>query len=149
IERYKQPGAAAAWHFLSGDQRAIEHLTRAAGFRYAWGADPKKNAQPTRRIVPPPESRPPRVLLRIEDHPRRPRYAPVGAAAGKVGNPVDQLLLYCYHYDPLTGRYGLVIMRTIRVVAAGTVLALGAFIIVMVRREKTSTSHQPSAMSHP
>ena len=63
----------------------------------------------------------------------------VEASAGKVGTPVDALLLYCYHYDPMTGRYGLAIMRTIRMAGAATVLAIGAFILVMVRRERRGT----------
>jgi protein SCO1 len=60
----------------------------------------------------------------------------IDASAGTVGSPVEQLLLYCYHYDPETGRYGFVVMRAIRLAAALTVFALGAFIWVMVRRER-------------
>jgi protein SCO1 len=149
IERYQHAGASKAWHFLTGDEPAIDRLTKAAGFRYAWDADTKQYAHPTGVIVLTPDGRLARYLFGIEYGPRDLRYALVEASAGKVGNAVDSLVLYCYHYDPLTGRYGLVIMRAVRVVAAGTVLALGALIVVMVRREKTSISHRPSAMSHP
>ena len=83
-----------------------------------------------------PDGRPARYLFGIEYGPRDLRLAIVEASAGKIGSPVDSLLLYCYHYDPMTGRYGLVIMRAIRLAGAATVLALGAFIVVMVRREK-------------
>ena len=139
IEHYRQAGAAAAWHFLSGDQTSIDRLTNAAGFRYAWDADTKQYAHPTGVIVLTPDGRLARYLFGIEYSPRDLRYAIVEASSGKVGNPVDQLLLYCYHYDPMTGRYGLVIMRTIRVAAAGTLLVLGGFIFVMVRKDKRAT----------
>lgn len=135
IERYKHDGAAAAWHFLTGDQPSIDRLTKAAGFKYAWDADTKQYAHPTGVIVLTPDGRLARYLFGIEYGPRDLRYALVEASSGKVGNVVDSLLLYCYHYDPITGRYGLGIMRAIRVAAAATVFALGGFIFVMVRRE--------------
>lgn len=137
IERYKRPGASDAWHFLSGDQRSIDRLTKAAGFKYAWDADTKQFAHPTGVIVLTPDGRLARYLFGIEYGPRDLRYALVEASEGRVGNTVDALLLYCYHYDPETGRYGLAIMRTVRVAAAGTVLVLAGFIIVMVRRENS------------
>jgi len=137
IERYKKPGADAAWHFLTGDQDAIDRLTKAAGFRYAWDADTKQYAHPTGVIVLTPDGRLARYLFGIEYGPRDLRYALVEASAGRVGNAVDTLLLYCYHYDPETGRYGLAVMRSVRIAAAGTVLALAGFIIVMVRRENS------------
>ena len=83
-----------------------------------------------------PDGRLARYLFGIEYGPRDLRLAIVEASTGKVGSPVDALLLYCYHYDPMTGRYGLVIMRAMRIAGAATVLALGAFIVVMVRRER-------------
>jgi protein SCO1/2 len=137
IERYNKPGANEAWHFLTGDQPAIDRLTKAAGFKYAWDADTKQYAHPTGIIVLTPDGRLARYLFGIEYGPRDLRYALVEASEGRVGNAVDTLLLYCYHYDPETGRYGLAIMRSIRIAAAGTVLALAGFIVVMVRREKS------------
>jgi len=137
VERYKKAGAAESWHFLTGDQPAIDRLTKAAGFKYAWDADTKQYAHPTGVIVLTADGRLARYLFGIEYGPRDLRYALVEASAGRVGNAVDTLLLYCYHYDPETGRYGLAIMRSIRVAAAGTVLLLAGFIVVMVRREKS------------
>jgi len=136
IARYKKPGAAAAWHFLTGDQPSIDRLTKAAGFRYVWDKETKQFAHPTGVIVLTPDGRLARYLFGIEYGPRDLRYAIVEASNGKVGSAVDSLLLYCYHYDPTTGRYGVAIMRVIRVAAAATVLALVAFIVVMVRGEK-------------
>jgi protein SCO1/2 len=147
IERYKRPGAPAAWHFLTGDQASIDRVTGAAGFRYVWDTDTKQFAHPTGVIVLTPDGRLARYLFGIEYGPRDLRYALVEASDGKVGSPVDSLLLYCYHYDPMTGRYGLVIMRAVRVAGVATVLALGTFIVVMVRRETRQAP--PRAARHP
>ena len=136
IARYKRPGAAAAWHFLTGNQPSIDRLTRAAGFRYAWDEETKQFAHPTGVIVLTPDGRLARYLFGIEYGPRDLRYAIVEASNGKVGSVVDSLLLYCYHYDPATGRYGAAIMRLIRAAGAATVFALGAFIFIMVRKER-------------
>jgi protein SCO1/2 len=137
LERYRHPGAAEAWHFLTGDQTSITRLTKAAGFRYVWDKETQQFAHPTGIIVLTPDGRLARYLFGIEYGPRDLRYAIVEASAGKVGNAVDALLLYCYHYDPTTGRYGLAIMRALRVAAIATVLALGSFIVIMVRRDRT------------
>jgi len=138
LDRYKRPGAAEGWHFLTGDQPQIDRLTKAAGFRYAWDEETKQYAHPSGVIVLTPDGRLSKYLFGIEYGPRDLRLGIVEASAGKVGTVADALLLYCYHYDPMTGRYGFVIMRTIRIAGAATVLALGAFIIVMVRRERHS-----------
>ena len=105
-----------------------------------WDQETKQFAHPTGVIVLTPDGRLARYLFGIEYGPRDLRYAIVEASNGKVGSAVDSLLLYCYHYDPTTGRYGVAIMRVIRVAAAATVLALGAFIVVMVRSEKRRTA---------
>ena len=137
LERYTREGAAESWHFLTGDPPSIDRLTKAAGFRYAWDAATKQFAHPSGVIVLTPDGRLARYLFGIEYGPRDLRYAIVEASEGKVGNVTDSLLLYCYHYDPMTGRYGFVVMRALRLAGATTVLALGAFIVVMVRREKS------------
>jgi protein SCO1/2 len=149
LERYKQPGASESWHFLTGDQPSIERLTQAAGFHYAWDADTKQFAHPSGIIVLTPDGRLARYLFGIEYSPRGLRFGIIEASAGKVGTPVDSLLLYCYHYDPMTGRYGLVIMRVMRLAGAATVFALGAFILIMLRREKARGSTGSPRASDP
>ena len=136
LERYRRPGAAEGWHFLTGDQANIDRLTTAAGFRYVWDEETKQFAHPSGVIVLTPDGRLSKYLFGIEYGPRDLRLAIVEASDGRIGTPVDSLLLYCYHYDPMTGRYGLAIMRAIRIAGAATVLAIGAFIVVMVRRER-------------
>jgi len=136
LDRYKRPGAAGGWHFLTGRQPSIDRLTKAAGFRYVWDESLRQFAHPTGVIVLTPQGRVSRYLFGVEYGPRDLRFALIDASAGKIGTPVDQVLLYCYHYDPETGRYGLVIMRVVRLAGAATVLALGTFIVAMVRKEK-------------
>jgi protein SCO1/2 len=152
LERYKRAGADGGWHFLTGDQPAIDRLTKAAGFRYVWDEPTKQYAHPSGVMVLTPDGRLARYLFGIEYSPRDLRFAIVEASAGNIGSPADALLLYCYHYDPMTGRYGLVVMRALRLAGAATVLALGAFIIVMVRRERrvpSSESRTPSRIPNP
>src|SRR4051812_2608875 len=136
LDRYGRPGAAAGVHFLTAGQPSIDRLTKAAGFRYAWDAATGQFAHPTGVVVLTPDGRLARYLFGIEYGPRDLRLGIVEASAGKVGTPVDSLLLYCYHYNPMTGRYGLVVMRAVRLAGVATVLALGTFIVVMIRREK-------------
>jgi protein SCO1/2 len=141
LERYKRPGAAAASHFLTGESGAIESATRAAGFRFVWDERLKQFAHPTGIIVLTPDGRVARYLFGIDYGPRDLRLAIVEASAGKIGSPVDSFLLYCYHYDPMTGRYGLIIMRVLRVAAAATLLGLGLFVGLMLRHEQRVQRH--------
>lgn len=152
LQRYKHPNGAAGWHFLTGTEPSIKTVTRAAGFRYAWDEQTKQFAHPTGIIVVTPDGRPARYLFGIEYGPRDVRFALLEASAGKIGSVADALLLYCYHYDPMTGRYGVYIMRTLRIAGVATVLLIATFIIVMVRREKSqplgSPAWNPSARAY-
>jgi len=136
LQRYRRPTAEQGWHFLTGDQAAIDTLTKAVGFRYVWDEGLKQFAHPTGVVVLTPEGRIARYLFGIEYGPRDLRFAIIDASSGTIGTPVDQVLLYCYHYDPEAGRYGFAIMRALRIAGAATVLLIGTFIFVMVRRER-------------
>jgi protein SCO1 len=136
LKRYKRAGAAAGWHFLTGDAEQIKRLTEAVGFRYAWDEQTKQYAHPGGIMVLTPDGRMARYLYGIEYAPRDLRFALMDAAQGKIGSAADKVVLYCYQYDPSTGRYGAAIMRTIRLAGAFTVLGLGAFVMVMLRRER-------------
>jgi len=137
VHRYKRSGSEAGWHFLTGDEPEIKRVTKAAGFRYAWDEQTQQYAHPTGIIITTTDGRLARYLFGIEYGPRDVKLALVDASEGKVGTFADQLLLFCYHYDPMTGRYGIYVMRTLRVAGVATVLAIGTFIVVMVRREKS------------
>ena len=136
LERYKRPGTDAGWHFLTGDELSVKRVTNAAGFRYVWDEDTKQFAHPTGIIVATPDGRLARYLFGLEYGPRDVRLALVEASSGRVGNVVDTVLLYCYHYDPMTGRYGFLVMRALRIAGAATVLLIAGFIVMMVRRER-------------
>jgi protein SCO1 len=140
VERYGRATGASGWHFLTGDQPAIDALTRAVGFRYAWDEETKQWAHPAGIVVLTPEGRIARYLYGIEYAPRDLRLALVEAANGKVGTVVDQAILLCYQYDPTTGRYGTSIMRIVRLGGVLTVLALVAFIVTMLRRERRAAT---------
>jgi len=132
---YGRPGAAAGWHFLTGDEPAIKQLAAAAGFRYAYDASSKQFAHAPAIFVLTPEGRLSRYFYGIEFPPRDLRLGLVEASSGKIGSPVDQLLLFCYHYDPHTGKYGLLIARIVRAAGVLTVVAIGLLIFVLRRRE--------------
>lgn len=139
LERYDRQGAAEGLHFLTGGQASIDRLTKAAGFRYVWDEETRQFAHPAGLVVLTPDGRLARYLFGLEYGPRDLRFALVEASSGRVGRVVDTLLLYCYHYDPMTGRYGFVVMRALRLAGGATVLVLAAFIAVMVRRDRRRT----------
>src|SRR5262249_37587116 len=112
-------------------------------FRYVWDAQIKQFAHPAGIVVLTPGGRIARYLFGIDYGPRDLRFALIDASAGKVGGPVDQVLLYCYHYNPENGRDGFAIMRAMRLAGAATVLALGGFIVLMVRRERRHAASLP------
>jgi protein SCO1 len=140
LERYKRPGAAEGWHFLTGDAPALHSLTQAVGFRYVWDQASRQFAHPAGVVVLTPEGRIARYLFGIEYAPRDLRLALVEASAGRVGTAVDQVFLFCYRYDPSTGRYSAAILRIVRGAAVLTVLGLLAFILAMRRRERAAAA---------
>src|SRR5262245_21507162 len=154
LQRYKRPGAETGWHFLTGEQSAIASVTRAAGFRFVWDAALKQFAHPAGIIVVSPSGHVSRYLFGIDFGPRDLRLAIVDASAGKIGTPIDSFLLYCYHYDPMSGRYGLVIMRVLRIAGVATVLLLGTCIAIMLRQERSqrrrslAAPHQEPSTRH-
>jgi protein SCO1/2 len=110
-----------------------------------WDAPTEQFAHPSGVIVLTPDGRLARYTFGVEYGPRDLRLAVVEASNGRIGSPVDALLLYCFHYDPMTGRYGLAIMRAIRIGGAATLLALGSFIFVALRRERLRARRTPSS----
>jgi protein SCO1/2 len=151
IEWYGHPEASSSWHFLTGDQAAIELLTRTVGFHYVYSASTGQYAHPTGLMVATPDGRIAKYLFGIEFSPRDLRLALVTASEGRIGTPVDRILLYCYHYDPAAGKYGLVVMNTIRLGGVVTVVLLGSFITLTLRRERRKKKHeqQSAATGHP
>jgi len=140
LERYGRKGAEQGWHFLTGQQDAIAGLTKSAGFQYEYDAKTDQFAHTTAIMVLTPRGKIAQYYYGVEYAPKDLRLGLIEASQNKIGNLVDQVLLYCYHYDPATGRYGAVIMRVVRLAGLATILSLGAFIVIMFRRDKAHTS---------
>jgi len=136
LSEYRRPDSAAGWHFLTGDEDSIAKLTAAIGFRYAWDEAQKQYAHASGIVVVTPQGRLARYFYGVEFPPRDLRLALVEASTEKIGTVVDELLLFCFHYDPATGRYSQVALDVVRAGGLATVLALGIFIVVMLRRER-------------
>lgn len=135
---YGRADAAQGWHFLTGDEAQIKQLANAVGFRYAYDPDSKQFAHASVIMVLTPGGKISKYFYGIQYSPRDLRLGLVEASARKIGTPVDSILLFCYHYDPHTGKYGLLISRLIQTGGALTVLAIGITMLVLFRRERYS-----------
>ena len=133
--RYGRPNTANGWHLLSGDEANIKALTSAVGFRYKYDAATDQYAHASGIMLLTPEGRLSRYFYGVEYAPRDIRLGLVEASRNKIGNPVDQILLFCYHYDPATGKYGAVVMNLVRFAGIAFVLTCGVFLIAVWRRE--------------
>ncbi len=135
VASYGRPSAASGWHFLTGTPEAVERLTEAAGFHYAYDAEHDQFAHPAGVLVLTPEGKIARYLFGVDPAPRDLRLALVEASANRIGTLADQLLLFCFHYDPASGKYGAIAMNAVRVGGIVTVLGLGLLIGGMLRSE--------------
>jgi protein SCO1/2 len=136
LQRYRRPGAAEGWHFLTGSQPAIDALAKAVGFHYAFDPKSGQYAHSTAIMVVTPEGKLAQYFYGIEYSPKDLRLSLIEASKNKIGTPVDQVLLYCFHYDPSTGHYSAVVMNVVRLAGIFTVLTLGLFMTVLFRKEQ-------------
>ena len=130
-----RPGAMNGWHFLTGDQANIAKLTDAVGFRYYYDEATKQFAHASGIMVATPHGKLSRYFYGIEYAPRDLRLGLIESSANKIGSPADQLLLYCYHYDPATGKYGAAVMKIMRIAGVITVLAIIAMLFALKGRK--------------
>jgi protein SCO1/2 len=135
VNRYGRPGAEQGWHFLTGPQESVSALTKAVGFNYAWDRDTQQFAHAAAIMVITPEGKIAQYFYGVEYSPKDVRFGLVQASQHKIGNVVDQILLYCYHYDPRTGKYGAIVSRVTQIGGLVTVVILGGFLIIMFRLE--------------
>jgi protein SCO1/2 len=143
LSRYKRPASASGWHFLTGDAPSVAALTKAAGFRYRYDEKLDQFAHASAVVVVTPEGRLARYFYGIEYAPRDLRLGLVEASEGRIGTPVDQLLLYCFHYDPASGKYGAAIVNIVRVAGLGTIAVLAGALALMSRRR--ARAHRAAA----
>jgi protein SCO1/2 len=135
LKSYARPGAEKGWHFLTGEEASIARLTKAAGFGYDYSEKSGQFAHATAIILLTPEGRIAQYYYGVEFSPKDLTLAMVEASHNKIGSLADQVLLYCYHYDPTAGRYSLLILRVLRLAAVATMVLLGGLLFVMFRRD--------------
>jgi protein SCO1/2 len=135
VKRYGRPDTANGWHFLTGDPANIKALTDAVGFHYKYDPKTDQFAHASGIMIVTPDGRLSRYFYGVEYAPRDVRLGLVEASQNKIGSPVDQVLLFCFHYDPATGKYGAVAMNMVRFAGAAFVLIGGAFLLIVFRRD--------------
>ena len=135
LKRYGRPSTGGGFHFLTGREESIKRLTDAIGFRYQYDASIDQFAHPAAITILTPQGHVSRYLYGIEYAPRDLRLALVEAADGKIGSIADQALLFCFHYDPVTGKYGFAVMSLVRLGGIVTVGAFLAFVWASRRKE--------------
>jgi len=140
LARYDRPDTAHGWHFLTGSAAAVEKVTEAAGFNYAPIAETGEFAHASGIVIASPQGKLSQYYLGVNYPARDVRLALVEAASNNIGSIVDQLLLYCFRYDPNLGKYTAVTLRIVRVTGALFVVALFAFLMVLQRNEKSMRS---------
>src|SRR6476660_2970089 len=143
LKRYGRAGAAEGWHFLTGPQESIDALTKAAGFQYQYDPKTGQFAHATAIALLTPGGKITQYYYGVEYAPKDLRLGLIQASQNKIGTLADQVLLYCYHYDPTTGKYGAIIARVLQLSALATVLGLGTLMIVLIR---FSSGHNQQAV---
>ena len=141
IRRYGRPNTANGWHFLTGNETSIRALTDAVGFHYKYDPATDQFAHASGVIVLTGDGHISKYFYGVEYAPRDLRLGLVEASADKIGTPVDQILLFCYHYDPATGKYGAVAINLMRAAGAGFVLICGGFLFFALRRDFRAGKH--------
>jgi protein SCO1/2 len=138
LKHYQRAGAAQGWHFLTGSQESITAITNAVGFSYDYDAKSGQFAHSTAIMVITPEGKIAQYYYGVEFPPRDLRLGLVQASQNKIGTLADQVLLYCYHYDPQSGKYGAIISHIIQLGGGVTLLSLGTVLIILFRRGSDS-----------
>jgi len=138
LKHYKRDGAAGGWHFLTGSQESIDALTKAVGFQYQYDNTTDQFAHTTGLMILTPDGKVAQYYYGVNFPPRDVRLGLIQASQGKIGTLADQVLLYCYHYDPKTGKYSAMINRIIQLGGGLTILSIGAVVLVLLRRGSDS-----------
>lgn len=136
MERYGRPGTEKGWHFLTGTQDSIDKVTSAAGFSYKWDEKSNQFAHAAGVMIATPAGTLSRYFYGIDYSPKDVKFGLMESNENKVGTAAEQLLLYCYHYDPASGKYGFAILRVMRVGGILTLLGMGLMGFVFWRRNK-------------
>jgi protein SCO1/2 len=136
VDDYGRPGSEAGFHFLTGDPPSIERVTNAVGFKYKYDPRILQYAHAAGLTLLTPEGRVSRYFYGIEFAPRDVQFGLMDASKLKIGTVTEKITFLCYHYDPATGKYGLVVTRLLQAGGIMTLAAMGTFWFVMLRRER-------------
>ncbi len=142
MERFNRKGTENGWHFVTGDQAAIDAITKAVGFNYEWDEKSGQFAHASGVMIVTPDGKLARYFYGIDYAPKDVRLGLVESADKKIGAVTDQLLLYCYHYDPSTGKYGFAILNFMRLAAIATLIGMGAMGFVFWRRNRKTVNRE-------
>jgi protein SCO1/2 len=140
LERYGRSQTANGWHFLTGEESSIKQLTEAVGFRYAYDDAIKQFAHGAAIEVITPKGHISKYFYGIEFSARDLRLGLIEASDERIGTPIDDFLLFCYHYDPATGKYGASVLRMVRIGGIATMIAIASFLTISLRRERRNGS---------
>jgi protein SCO1/2 len=135
VKEYGHPETADGWHFLTGTPNEIKRVTDAVGFKFKWDVYNAQFAHASAIYVLTPQGKLSKYFYGIEYSPKDMRLGLVEASQNKIGNAADQILLFCYHFDPTSGKYTPVALSILRAAGAATLLMLGGFVFIMLRRE--------------
>lgn len=140
MKDYGHPETADGWHFLTGTPESIKRVTDAVGFRYKWDVYTATFAHATAIYIATPQGRLSKYFFGIDYSPKDMRFGLIQASNNKIGSAVDQVLLFCYHFDPTSGKYTFVAMDLLQAAGAATVLMLGGYVFIMLRRDRQKGS---------
>jgi protein SCO1 len=140
MERVDRPGTEKGWHFLTGEKPQIDALADAVGWHYRYDPKTDQFAHAAGIMLVTPEGKLAQYYYGVEYSAKDLRLGIIQASQNKIGNIADQVLLYCFHYDPKVGKYGATVTNIVRLGGAATLLVLGSFLIVMFRRESHGQS---------
>jgi len=143
IDRFGRKGTENGWHFLTGDQASIDAVTKAVGFKYEWDDKSNQFAHASGIMITTPEGKLSHYFYGIDYAPKDVKFGLIEAADKKIGGVSDQLLLYCYHYDPATGKYGFAILNVMRLVSIAMLIGMAATGFVFWRRNKKPVNSGP------
>lgn len=139
---YSSRDGTSGWHFLVGSQQSIDQVTRAIGFRYHWDPVNKMFVHASGIMIVTPDGKIARYFYGVEYEPKDLKLGLIEASHDTIGSPVDQVLLFCYHYDPKTGKYGAAVLNLLRLVA-GAVLALLVGGLFFLWKRDVGPKHRP------
>lgn len=136
LKRYGREGTENGWHFLTGNQENIDKITKAVGFNYHYDEQTNQFAHAGGIMMTTPDGKLARYFYGIDYSPKDLKFGLMESSEGKIGNPVEQLYLYCYHYDPATGKYGLTILNVLRLAGIATILGIAGMLFGFWRYNK-------------